>query len=179
MAPMVRRSLTIELALLGYLRPGPLHGYQIYQQLGDPAGLKPVWYLKQAQLYALLAKLEEAGFIRGSIQQQEARPARRVFRLTETGQEAFQNWLFSPVQKPRQMRQEFQVKQYFARREGREAYERLIAMQRQTCQEWQASQEAISDQVSPGSTYFWLVEQFRIRQIQAMLDWLDLCQETL
>jgi DNA-binding PadR family transcriptional regulator len=107
---MIRRSLTIEHALLGILQQGPLHGYQLHQRLSDPAGLKRVWYVKQAQLYALLWKLEEAGYITSSIQQQETRPPRRVFHLTDSGDEAFKTWLYSPVQRPRQVRQEFQAK---------------------------------------------------------------------
>ena len=179
MCPMVRRSLAIEHALLGLLKQSPLHGYQLHRLLSDPDGLKRVWHLKQAQLYALLGKLEEAGYISGSIQQQASHPPRRVYRLTKAGQEAFQNWLSSPVSRPRQMRQEFQAKLYFARLEGNEACTRLISIQRQACQEWLTAQEAIAGQESTGNSYPWLVDQYRLRQIRAMLDWLDLCQEKL
>lgn len=180
MCPMVRRSLTIEYALLGFFVPGPLHGYQVHQRLSDPAGLKQVWYLKQAQLYALLGKLEEDGYINSSIQQQETRPARRVFQLTPTGQEAFQNWLSSPVQRPRQMRQEFQAKLYFAHLQGSEACDWLIAVQRRACQQWLAQRKGSSAELElAGETFAWLVDKYRAGQIQAMLDWLDICQEKL
>jgi PadR family transcriptional regulator, regulatory protein AphA len=173
---MVRRSLTIEHALLGFLQAGPLHGYQIHQQVSDPLGLKRVWYLKQAQLYALLDKLEEAGFVASTIQLQETRPARRVFHMTDAGQQAFQDWLFSPVQRPREMRQEFQAKLYFARRQDHAAYERLIAAQRQVCQQWLAEQESLSRSDNPSEAYLWLIDQYRAGQIRATLDWLDTCQ---
>jgi PadR family transcriptional regulator, regulatory protein AphA len=179
MSPMVRRSLTIEHALLGFLQQGPLHGYQLHQKLCDPAGLKQVWYLKQAQLYALLGKLEEAGYITATIQPQETRPARRVFRLTPAGQDAFQDWLFSPVLRPRQMRQEFQAKIYFAQYSGGEACARLIAVQCQACQHWLAAQKTYAERESAANDYAWLVDQYRVGQIQAMLDWLKICQEKL
>ena len=172
---MVRRSLTIEHALLGFLQQGPMHGYQLHQQLCDPAGLKQVWRLKQAQLYALLGKLEEAGYVASSIQQQETRPARRVFRLTPAGQEAFQNWLFSPVQRPRQMRQEFQAKLYFAQFQGSQACDRLVTLQRQMCHQWLALQKESAEPENAGSAFIRLVDQYRAGQIQAMLDWLDTC----
>jgi PadR family transcriptional regulator, regulatory protein AphA len=175
MSPMVRRSLTIEHALLGYLRQGPMHGYQLYQQLGEPAGLKQVWYLKQAQLYALLSRLEEDGYITGSIQPQETRPARRVFRLTEAGESAFQCWRSSPVPRPRQMRQEFQAKLYFARQAGQEVCDRLITAQRQACQQWLSDQKTLAALEGEQQGFTWLVDQYRSGQIQAMLDWLDLC----
>ena len=58
MSPMVRRPPGIELVLLGFLREGPMHGYQIFQMFSEPNSLKLVWELKQSQLYALLTKLE-------------------------------------------------------------------------------------------------------------------------
>lgn len=179
MSPMTSRPLTIELALLGYLQQVSLHGYQIHQRLLEPDGLGQVWRLKQAQLYALLEKLEEAGFIQGTLQAQETRPARRVFHLTPTGQEMLQAWLFSPVTRPRQMRQEFQAKLYFAQIQGHAACARLIAVQRQACQKWLAEQKISAQQESASGAYVWLVDQYRVGQIQAMLDWLDVCQEKL
>lgn len=179
MSPMVRRPMTIEHALLGFLQPGPMHGYQLHQQLGDPAGLRQVWCLKQAQLYALLGKLEEAGYITSAIQIQEIRPARRVFSLTANGKAAFQNWLSSPVKRPRQMRQEFHAKLYFAHRVSGEACAQLIDLQRQACQEWLEAQNTSIEQESDGNSYIWLVDQYRLGQVRAMLDWLDVCQEKL
>ena len=97
MSPMISRPLTIELALLGYLRPEPLHAYQIHQLHLSPDGLGQVWRLKQAQLYALLAKLEEADFVRSMIQVQETRPNRRMYQLTVHGEDVYENWLVIPV----------------------------------------------------------------------------------
>lgn len=179
MSPMVSRPLTIEIALLGYLTEGPRHGYQIHRSLMEPNGLRRIWWLKQAQLYALLGKLEEAGYLSASIETQEKRPARRMFRLTPKGEEIFRNWLESPVERPRQMRQEFQVKLYFACREGREVCRRLIEEQRHTCCKWLAANDAMSVDYSIGQAHLWLTDQYRIGQIQAMLNWLDLCCEKL
>jgi PadR family transcriptional regulator AphA len=175
MSPMIRRSLTNEYALLGFLMPGPLHGYQLHRQLCDPDGLGGVWRIKQAQLYALLDKLEGDGYITSSLQLQETRPARRVYQLTDNGQHAFQEWLASPVQTPRQMRQEFQLKLYFAQRESQELWARLINAQRTACERWLASHQSVAIIEEDNHSYAWLVDQYRIGQIQAMLDWLELC----
>lgn len=179
MSPMLPRSPTVELALLGFLQPDPLHGYQLYQQLHNPTGLGKVWYLKQARLYALLNRLEENGYLSSSVQPQETRPARRVFRLTDSGRDAFARWLGSPVARPRQMRQEFQAKLYFARQQGAESFRRLIELQRQACLQWLAIPQNALKEAGSGDGFTFLVNQYRIKQIQAMLDWLDLCQENL
>jgi PadR family transcriptional regulator, regulatory protein AphA len=172
-------SLTIEHALLGFLRQQPRHGYEIYQQLSDPNGLWLTWRMKQSQLYALLAKLEDEGFIVATVQPQDARPPRKVLHLTEIGLAAFLSWLNSPVAHPRQMRLEFLVKFYFACREGNEPALRLVEQQRTLCQSWLIQQEAQGSSVSDPLAYAWVVNQFRVNQIEALIAWLDHCAQAL
>ena len=63
MSPMVKAPLTMEYALLGFLRDEPMHAYEMYQQLHETEALGLVWRIKQSQLYALLARLEETGYL--------------------------------------------------------------------------------------------------------------------
>lgn len=179
MTPMISRPLGIELALLGYLQRQPLHGYEIYQRLIEPEGLGRIWWMKQAYLYALLSKLEEAGYLTASIQPQVSRPARRMFRLTINGVAAFEKWLTAPVERPRQMRQEFHVKLYFAQQEGADVCGRLIDEQRRICRLWLAEQQSAVEQDRDQKVHLWLVDLYREGQIQAMLHWLDVVQEKL
>lgn len=178
MSPMVRRSLTIEYAVLGFLQAGSLHGYQLHQKMSDPAGLGRIWRIKQAHLYALLDRFEAEGCISSTLQQQEVRPTRRVYQITESGRDAFQQWLFAPVKRPRGMRGEIQAKLYFLQSENSERRTEFIAKQRQVCERWLAEQMANAETNTAG-LFVSLVDQFRIGQIKAMLDWLDLCQEKL
>ena len=171
MCPMVRRPPGIELALLGFLREGPQHGYQVHQMLNDPHGLGPIWKMKQSQLYSLLGKLESDGLTWGVLQPQEtARPPRRVYHLTRMGQTAFQKWLRSPVTAPREMRQEFMAKLYFARMEGPAHTKTLLVQQRSVCQVWLNSFKAEKNE--PGTFAASLLE-YRIGQIESTLKWLD------
>lgn len=175
---MRETSLTIEHALLGFLRGQPQHGYIIHQQLSDPAGLGPVWQLKLSQLYALLRKLEEAGYVTATPESQENRPPRKVFQLTSTGQAAFLDWVQSPVAHGRSLRLEFLVKLYFARREGTDVASHLVAAQRARVQEWLADSERRTVRSPNDRAYSRLVAQFRQGQIEAMLTWLDHCEAT-
>ncbi len=81
MSPRAAEPFTLEYALLGFLSDAPLHGYEIYQRLQNADELSRVWRLKQAHLYALIAKLEGAGLLAAEVIPQEARPPRRVLRL--------------------------------------------------------------------------------------------------
>ena len=179
MSPLVRQPLTVEHALLGFLRERPMHGYEIHQLMIDPAGLGLVWQVKQSHLYAMLDKLESDGFITGRQETQNMRPPRRVFRLTPLGRRAFQAWLSRPVSHGREVRLEFMAKLYFARREGPERAAGLLKLQREVCSDWRATFEAQSKTPGADPDYGRLVRQFRLGQIEAMIAWLDQCAESL
>ena len=97
MSPMVKTPLTMEYALLGFLRDAPMHAYEMHQKLLDAEALGMVWRIKQSQLYALLARLEEVGYLTTVTAPQETRPARKMMYMTEEGRAAFGAWLETPV----------------------------------------------------------------------------------
>ncbi len=167
-----------EIALLGFLRHQPLHGYAIHQRLSDPSGLGPVWTIKRSHLYALLGKLEDAGYVTTTTELQDSRPPRKLYHLTETGNQTFQAWLRRPVTSGRSLRLDFLVKLYFARQEGPEVAPALVTAQRRVCNEWLAEAHSrIHEKHAAGQRYRLLVDQFRQGQIEAMLAWLTACEE--
>jgi DNA-binding PadR family transcriptional regulator len=173
---MTRQPLTTEHALLGFLHQRPMHGYEIYQQMTAPNGLGLIWRLKQSHLYALLDRLARDGYVAAASQTQEKGPPRQVLALTDRGREAYLAWARSPVAHARDMRLDFLAKLYFARLAGPAAVADLVAAQRDVCREWLAA--AVRTERSVASDdYLRLVHEFRRRQVAAMLDWLDLCEE--
>jgi len=125
-----------SLALLGFVRRQPRHGYDIYRQLTQSPELRSVWRVKQSRLYALLARLEEAGLLSAKVEPSDGRPPRKVFHLTEAGAAAFDAWLAEPVAQPRDIRLEFMLKLYFALQAGDGTAARLIERQRSVCAGW-------------------------------------------
>lgn len=172
-------TLTIEYALLGFVYEQPTHGYEIYQQLLDTRGLWQVWRMKQSQLYALLAKLEDEGYLLTTLQPQEARPPRKIYSLTAAGRSAFQQWLATPVTHGRQMRLEFLAKLYFAYRQGPQVVAPLLEQQVLTCRQWLAELREEGNAVSAADPFAQAVQHFRITQVESFLTWLLICQEAL
>ena len=172
MCPMVRRPLGMEIALLGFLLDDPQHGYQLHQMVSDPDGLGLIWHLKQSQLYALLTKLEKDGFTNSTLQSQDPHPPRRVFELTSMGREAFMDWVSSPVNTPRFIRQEFLAKLYFVSMENAEPARQLIDKQHSVCQRWLIEFNAQMTASTPQS-YRWKMYQYRLGQIEALRQWLE------
>jgi len=176
MNPMVRSPLTIEHALLGFIYQKSTHGYEIHQQLGKINELGLVWQLKISQIYALLAKLEETSYLTSTLETQESYPPRKIFHLTQTGQDAFLNWVTSPVKQFRDMRLEFMAKLYFARQLSAETLLLLITCQQTICYTWQKKLQTQIKNSSENNSYQSLVYQFRLGQIESTLAWLTICQ---
>jgi len=137
----------------------------------DPSGLGQVWQVKQSQLYALLNRLEEEGYVSTELEFQDSRPPRKMFALTTEGHATFQTWITQPVKHGRDMRLDFLVKLHFARQVGENVAQNLVDSQRIICQSWQDEREN-----SPQGSFEWLIDEFRRGQIDAMLTWLEECE---
>ena len=169
MSNPLRPSLTTEIALLGFPRKQPLHGYEIYRRLNETSELRAVWRMKQSRLYALLARLEEEGLLQATHEPQDNRPPRRVFHLTPTGENIFNQWLVEPVRLPREMRLDFMLKLYFAMEEESPVVVELIRRQQEVCADWLAIQR---DRDVTGSAYLILVRRYRYGHIESIQNWL-------
>lgn len=179
MSPMVKSPLSLELALLGFLRQRPTHAYEIHQMLVQTEALGLVWHLKQSQLYALLSRLEEAGHITSTTEPQGNRPPRKVLELSPSGRAAFERWLRSPVEHARDFRLEFLARLYFAREEGHATATELVERQRGACRSWLVDLRSQAGDVRADRPYDLLVFEFRIGQVEAILAWLDTCEAAL
>lgn len=179
MSPMVKLPLTLEHALLGFLRERPMHAYEIHQRLLQAESLGLVWRVKQSQLYALIGRLEEAGYVDGTTEPQGGRPPRKVLRLTDEGRAAFVRWASEPVAHGRDFRLEFLAKLFFAGEDGPAATRALIERQRWACRAWLRDLREREADVGADRPYDRLVLQFRAGQIAAILDWLDACEAAL
>lgn len=175
MSPRRAAPLTLEFVLLGLLSEAPAHGYELHQKLHTLRPLALVWNIGQPQLYALLDKLSGQGLLSSEVLPGEGRPDRVRYALTGQGQTRFAGWRTAPVQHARDMRQEFLAKLYFARRTG--SAQELIARQRATCHAWLDSLNNQLAALTPGQPDERLVFDFRLRQVRALLDWLDQAAE--
>lgn len=157
-----------SLALLGFVRRQPRHGYDIYRQLTQSPELRPVWRVKQSRLYALLARLEDAGLLRATAEPADGRPPRKVFHLTAAGAAAFAEWLAQPVAQPRDIRLEFMLKLYFALQEGGETAARLVERQRAVCAGWLVEKSSAAE-----APFAQAVTAYRRAHVRAIGEWLD------
>jgi DNA-binding PadR family transcriptional regulator len=178
--PMIKQPITIEHALLGFVRQQPMHGYQIHQHLQASAALGMVWSIKQGLLYASLTRLEQEGLLTSSQPvAQGIKAARKMLQLTAAGEVAFLQWVRSPVGHGRDFRIEFLAKLYFSRQESTAIALELVARQRWATRQRLAELQQQAAILADNHSYEWLVVCYRIGQLEATQQWLDLCSDWL
>jgi len=168
-----------EYAILGLLERRPMHGYEMFQQFQDGI-LGQIVHLEMSQMYAFLKKLERLNYIEAELEPQGTRPPRKIFHLTDQGRTVFQEWLATPVERPREIRLLFLLKLYFAQSIVPQQMYRLIEQEMAACQKFLAHLEAQRlPTPSEGDTAFLerVVLRSRIHQTRALLDWLSELQE--
>lgn len=161
-----------EYVILGLLMKGGEHGYRIHQRFASGPGR--VWYTGMSQLYALLKSLEARGYVASSVEPQERRPAKKVFSLTPDGRKAFLKWVREPVTHIRDMRLELLAKLVVMKELRLPGIEKLLGAQRKACR--QLLEEARKRVADGGDGLDRLISRFRIGQIEAVLGWLEECE---
>ncbi|MBC7233146.1 MAG: PadR family transcriptional regulator [Chloroflexi bacterium] len=171
--------MSLEHAILGFLNYIPLTGYDLKKAFD--ASVHHFWPADQSQIYRTLARLTEQGWVEVKVIQRENRPPRRVYSLTEAGQEELRCWLTSLLP-PEDARIPWLVQVFFAGLlsddEILAIFERVAKQLRAKLQrahkipeESAAYVEAVG---SPRETFFWMLTlDYRIKIMEAELAWIE------
>jgi DNA-binding PadR family transcriptional regulator len=73
----------IDILILSHLRTAPAHGYELKRKVAATTAVA----LNNNTLYPALRRFEEAGAVRKTAVQQDGRPPRHVYELTDVGRE--------------------------------------------------------------------------------------------
>lgn len=84
-------------ALLGMLNHMSGSGYDIKKVCDVSIG--HFWNENYGHIYPVLQKMEEEGLVTKEVQQNEGRPAKNIFSITEQGKEELNKWLLLPIEK--------------------------------------------------------------------------------
>jgi len=169
--PRGSRSFDVEYAALGVLMAGPMHGYQLREQLS--AGLGSLWRIASSQLYNVLHRLEGKGWIDCHVEAQSGRPSRNVYRVTPNGERAFWSWATAPVHHLRDLRIELLAKIYFLRRLDPGRIPALIDAELDTLRKLYGRLEARDSIESDDADFGRLALSFRTWQIEQTVRWLE------
>ena len=161
--------------ILGLLAVQPCHGYQLLEYFHDPQGLGRVWMMSTSQLYVVLKRLQQQGFITGRAVESSEAPTRTEYQLTEAGQDSLTIWLHEkqPPASVRRIRVEFLSRLYLARLLGVSTLP-IVSAQKAACQLQLIILRTQRDEAAPGIGF--LALEFMIAQLEAVLQWIDRCE---
>ncbi|MGY1583022.1 PadR family transcriptional regulator [Streptomyces sp. MN13] len=100
--------MALRNALMAALLRGEASGYDLAKEFD--AAVANFWMATPQQLYRELERMEADGLIAARVVEQERRPNKRVFRLTEAGLEAVRAYVAELPGKPTAIRDELMVK---------------------------------------------------------------------
>ncbi len=172
-------AMSLDHAILGFLQYGPRSGYDL-KALFD-LSVQHFWPADQSQIYRTLARLTEQGYVAMDRVEQEERPDRKDYRLTDAGREALHEWLAAPPPaKPGRSAALVQV--FFAGQLGDEEILAIFRRAADTCRAGLAGLQAIPDRCTPyvaqvddpRETFCWMLTlECGIHMTQAHLAWLE------
>jgi PadR family transcriptional regulator, regulatory protein AphA len=150
-----------------------MSGYDLHQAVDR--SVRHLWPISKSQVYAELARLEPLGLIAGTDVPQERLPDKRVFRLTQQGEEALDDWLEHVHLEPPQYRLPFLLPVLFGHRLGPQRTAELLDQVRAAAEgrrrAFRALLEAMEE--APGTEYARLVVLHGLRLAEATASWVD------
>lgn len=161
-----------DCAVLGILMTCPKHGYEVEAYLSSK--MDQFWHLSMSQVYALLKRIEKTGLAVSSEEQQENRPNKKVFSITEIGKKKFFEWVYSPVKHVRDLRVELIAKLFFIKElkltGGFSVIEKQVEVLEKKLSLIEKSKGKNKDEFQ-GILY-----SFKVAQITSAIDWLKECK---
>src|SRR3954454_2631976 len=115
-------------AVLALLAEEPAHGYEIKRGLEERFGTV-VAPLNAGQVYTTLQRLQRDALVADDAVAQSGRPDKRVYRLTDAGRRALEEWL-GAASAPTRLRDDFFMKLVLAHAVGLADPAELISRQR-------------------------------------------------
>ncbi len=164
----------MKYALLALLNAAPAHGYELKQAYEELFGsvLPP---LNAGQIYTTLSRLHRDDLVSDHIVEQDDRPDKRVYRLTDNGQAALREWLAKPAKSSR-LKDDFFTKLILARTTG--LADPCAMIERQRADYMQMLRHLNTQLIATADNLVaTLLIEGAILHLEADLKWLTRCEE--
>jgi DNA-binding PadR family transcriptional regulator len=117
-------------AILGLLRRGPSHGYELAKRFGELVG--PGWAINRGQVYDMLGSLERKGWVE-RLSPPETPGGSQSYRITPKGERAFAKWLAKDSARPGSHRETLYLKLVLAGPQDAHHLLKDIEIEKQAC----------------------------------------------
>jgi PadR family transcriptional regulator, regulatory protein AphA len=171
--------MSLEHAILGFLNYRPYSGYDL-KKIFDTS-VQHFWPADQSQIYRTLSRMSEKGWMEIEVIRQEARPNRKLYHITQAGQEELRRWLLTPLP-PEESRNADMIQVFFAAQLSDQEilgiFERAAALMRSGLLHYSQiprNIEAYSTYTSsPREFFFWMLTlDVGIHNLQSNLEFIE------
>lgn len=104
--------MSLQYAILGLLNYDSMTGYDIKKMFDE--SINNFWAASISQIYRELGTLEGKGYLTSVIQQQNDRPDKKIYSITDSGKAEFKSWIANfPEKLSKEKRDEFSLRIFF------------------------------------------------------------------
>jgi DNA-binding PadR family transcriptional regulator len=175
--------MSIRHAILGFLSWTPLTGYDLKKLFADSEVLP--WSGNNNQIYRALVELHDEDLVTRDVQQQESRPARKVYGITEKGRAELRQWLHSVPELP-QLRDPFLIQLAWADQLSADELDTLLGTYEEELSvkllmlRAENQRHDVSPRRTPRETYLWaMITENRVLHFEQELAWVRKLREEL
>lgn len=166
-------------AILACLVEQPCSGYDLAKQFDGSIGY--FWSATHQQIYRELSKLEEQGWITVETIPQSKRPDKKLYRLTQLGEEQLKTWIASPCE-PMAIKDDLLVK-IFAGYVAPETIQEEIERHRQAHIKRLSAYKDLEQRYFQNPQELPIAAKFQyltlLKGISYETDWLDWCDKAI
>lgn len=178
---MARTNRT-RYTVLGTLTLRPMTGYDIKKFI--QGSIANFWHESYGQIYPTLKLLAAEGLVTREVHEQEGKPDRYVYSITDAGRSELQEWLVEPAE-PQVPRIELLLKLFFGPEISAEANLRHIERYREDLRRGLTMNDAITRKLkqeragAPGLPFWLLGLRWGVLVQEALLQWCDEAEDVL
>lgn len=170
--------MSLKFAILALLYQREIHGYELSKQLA--LTLQTEWDVKVGHVALTLQRLEQAGLVTFHLEEADAAPDRKVYRLTEQGIETLRAWYLEGEVREYRTGDSFYLKLVFSLINAPVAPEEVLRVQRRRLyQELHEVMRLHAGTDAQANLPLYLMLETVIMHIEADIRWLDLCETRL
>ena len=157
-------GMVVEIFALSILRTGPVHGYELKRRVQRPS----LATLSNNSLYPMLRRFESDGLVTKSTEEQDGKPARNVYAITDEGRERLRSLLWTLPPDLASRDEEFLVRVSFFHEIPAQNQRAIIAAREAVLSASRAHVTALLDEIEPGTRTEW-----RARVMKHVLETVD------
>jgi DNA-binding PadR family transcriptional regulator len=174
--------MSLKMSILGLVSYKEMTGYDIYKLFDG--SLKFFFSAQQSQIYRELNELEKSGFVSVRREEQESRPTRKLYSVTEQGEEELFEWLVDCDEEPHfAQRLPYMTKVFFAAKipdeellKSIKRFKELAIAKRTRLENAYANSENLLNayNVSKNDFFYWeLTVDYGLRIFTMYIEWAD------